>query len=115
MPKNTGRSQSTISTLKATIARNTRSSGVFCISSVLDAHPFHHFDSTMISATESDAIKPIVANMPPTAICSIAGVFCRLASAVAVNTPSPRFRFCGVWILLWVLLYLVSYSLPRFV
>jgi len=58
---------------------------MLCISSVLDAHLFHHFDSTMISATESDAIREIVANMPPIAICSIARMCCTFARVVTVN------------------------------
>ena len=75
---------STISILNATISEKTRSNGALCISSVLDAQLFHHFDSTRISAIESDMIREIVANMPPNAICSTE-ICCPFTKVITVN------------------------------
>jgi len=75
---------STISILNATISEKTRSNGALCISSVLDAQLFHHFDSTRISAIESDMIREIVASMPPNAICSTE-ICCPFTKVITVN------------------------------
>ena len=75
---------STISILNATISEKTRSNVALCILSVLDAQLFHHFDSTRISAIESDMIREIVASMPPNAICSTE-ICCPFTKVITVN------------------------------
>ena len=76
---------STISILNATISEKTRSNVALCILSVLDAQLFHHFDSTRISAIESDMIREIVASIPPDVICSIEMICCPFTKVITVN------------------------------